>query len=179
MTLLLVQAVTMVSLLAVLLLAGLLMIYQLLKTRMAAIEERLDQLAGAVRDSARAEPPPPPSAEVAPVAPVAQQVDLTPLEQRLLELDDLVRGTNRRLEDLLAEFHRERGSRLRETIERLFQGRGFQSIRILTDLSEYSDETVRVSLEGVKGGITYKGFVQIENGAVVNENMTSSHEVFP
>lgn len=104
---------------------------------------------------------------------------LDPLHEELGRTRRELQGLTRRVGELATELEHERARRLGETIRERFERQGFQSIRVLADPSLLEGGDARVPLEGMKGGITYKGYVVVEDGRIVDEKMTSSYEVFP
>lgn len=108
---------------------------------------------------------------------IAGQLD--PLHDELGRMRGEFQGLVRRVGEIGTALESERGRRLGDTIRDRFERQGFRSIRFLTEPTELEEPESRVALEGVKGGITYKGYVVVEDGRVVDEKMTSSYEVFP
>jgi len=154
--------------LVVLVLAGLLLIYATLRARLGSFAGEIRSLSDEITKISNQ-----PRSEPSPV------IDVGPLESKI---NDLGRRLSEALEDtrfLRDEVVERRGHRLREEIERYFRFAGYQSVNVLSELGVFDDEPVRVAVTGVKGGITYKGYVVIETGRIVEEKMTSSHEVFP
>lgn len=169
---LLASSVAATATVAVLLLAGLLLVFLLLRSRLDLFDRNLASLAREVRQAASQPPPQPPAIEL----PV---VDLAPIEARLDELRRLLDALHERLGAVAAEVSLERSVRLHEMIERRFRGLGFESIRILSDLAAIGEEPAQVNVEVIKGGSTRKGYVVIDKGRVVGERLSSSYEVFP
>ncbi|MFG0317946.1 MAG: hypothetical protein ACF8XB_11780 [Planctomycetota bacterium JB042] len=188
------DAILFSGLLGALAVGGLLLVFLLLRRRLdelsealGAVRKEVDAANGALREAA----------DRAAVAVVAAPEDgasgevietpltvdlggqLDPLHDEVRSMRREVQGLGRRVGELASELEVERGRRLGETIRERFERRGFQSIRLLADPSELEASDLRVAIEGVKGGITHKGYVVVEDGRVVDEKMTSSYEAFP
>lgn len=186
------EAILFMGLLGALTVGGLLLVFLVLRNRLdglaaelGALRRDVDAAGGAVKElAARAEGLASASAPAASeLAEPALTVDfggqLDPLFDEVTRMRREVQGLGRRVGELAGELETERGRRLGETIRERFERQGFQSIRVLSDPSELEGAEARVPIEGVKGGITYKGYVLVEDGRVVDEKMTSSYEVFP
>jgi len=172
MSILLVSNLALTATLGLLLLCGLLLIYFLLRARLGRLEDvlaehgrGLKQLSRAIAPGSRPEAPPP--------------IDLEPLNSSLEGIRGSLDAVEEHLDSVASDLRREREVRLREMIERRFHGRGFQSIQILGDLAGGFHGAVRVTVEGQKGGVTYKGYVALEEGQIIDEKLSSSHEIFP
>ncbi|MFH0944758.1 MAG: hypothetical protein V2A76_06130 [Planctomycetota bacterium] len=174
---------------SVLLLGGLLLVFFLLRSRLdlllsdlarlgkdlGRMGNDLDRLGNDLDQMKdRTEPPPPP-----PPPPPSVPVDLSPVHAALDEMRQELSGMERHLESMAGDLARERSVHMREMVERRFYGRGYQSIRVVGEIPYGLKEPMRLPVEGTKGGVTYKGFVMIEDGQIVEEKMSSSTEVFP
>lgn len=188
--LLLLSSAATLGLLSVLWLAAFLLIWRLMRIRIVALEERvlgfgqqLDHLRRTV-----SEPRPAPVASNSNEARPATAIAL----DGLVDAVDSVRESQQEqaaafarltelVERLTGEVEQGRADRLEDRIRARFAARGFSDVRILGDLAAAQEGTgqLRVPLESMKGGVTYKGFVVLEAGRIVDEKLTSSHDAFP
>lgn len=181
-----------VALLSAFWLAGFLLIWQLMRSRLMMLEEKLhgfglqiDHFRRAHEDRAGAVTPDPGREGRAAIA--AEVARLSDAVDSVREAQAEARVAHARavelIERLAADLEQGRAERLVDRIKLRFSARGFNDIRVLGDLSSAGDPTrdgpLRVPLEGMKGGVTYKGYVVIDGGQVVDEKLTSSHEAFP
>ena len=173
MSILLASNLAVTATLGILLLSGLLLIYCLLRTHLLRFEGSLLALSRQLEQYCN-KPAPEPLVVAAPLP-----VNLEPLALSVAELQRSLDAVEEHLESVAGELNRDREVRLREMVERRFHGRGYQSIQILGDLADGFHGAARISIEGQKGGVTYKGHVILEEGQIVDEKMTSSHEIFP
>jgi len=180
-----------IGLVGALVVGGLLLVFLVLRGRLDALSAGIsstrhdvDRLGTDVRAREVPKPSIPEDDELArpedaPATPADVAARVDPIHDELLGLRREVQTLVRRVGELTAEFETERNRRLEETIEERFQRKGFTSVRLLGSPSEEPVTNARIPLEGVKGGITYKGYVVIDDGRIVDEKMTSSYEVFP
>lgn len=179
-----------------LVLGGLVGVYLLLVRRLGAFEARAQELERTVDALLRAkaepaptpaEPPPPPPAPVVVAPPV--EVDLEPLVAQVralaAQLDGFADETRHALA-ALAQQARERGAperprvpTVREVVEQHYRERGFTLIRLLAAGETPAMQPTRVGLEAARGGIWHKGYAIVDASRVVEDKLTSSHEVFP
>ncbi len=173
------------AVLSALLLAGLLLIYMVIRMRFesqdaehAAVRRELENLAALVEAldrSADVQAPPPPPARDDEVV----QYDLSALESEVEAVRKGLAAVERQLAGLARTMERDRIRRLHDAIEQRFVAQGYGAVRFLAELDLASGEPAKVPLEAKKGGTTYKGHVVIEDGRVVSEKMSSSYEAFP
>ena len=50
---------------------------------------------------------------------------------------------------------------------------------ILADLEDIGDEDAKVPVEAVRGGVTYKGYVVLRDGAIAEANLKPPYAIFP
>lgn len=178
------------GLLSVLWLIAFLLIWRLMRARIVALEERvvgfgqqLDHLRRTV-----AEPRPTSSPAVAaevrsgPTLALDGLVDaVDSLRETQLEHAAAVARLTELVERVATDVESGRADRLEDRIRARFAGRGFTDVRILGDLAAAQEGTgqLRVPIESMKGGVTYKGFVMLDAGRIVDEKLTSSHDAFP
>jgi hypothetical protein len=181
-----------------LVLGGLVGVYLLLVRRLGAFEARAQELERTVdallRAKAETPPPPPPPPQAAPEpAPVviqpAPEVDLTPVLAQLRDLGvrfDGFADETRHALTALAQQARERAlperprvPTVREVIEQHYRERGYTLIRLLAPGETPAMQPTRVGLEAARGGIWHKGYAIVDASRVVEDKLTSSHEVFP
>jgi hypothetical protein len=188
--LLLLSSAATLGLLSVLWLAAFLLIWRLMRIRIVALEERVlgfGQQLDHVRRTV-SEPRPAPVASNSNEARPATAIAL----DGLVDAVDSVRESQQEqaaafarltelVERLTGEVEQGRADRLEDRIRARFAARGFSDVRILGDLAAAQEGTgqLRVPLESMKGGVTYKGFVVLEAGRIVDEKLTSSHDAFP
>lgn len=136
--------------------------------------------------------PPPPLPPPAP-APAPVIVDLSAIEDSLVEVRDALVELADRSREMDTEPSppppapppappTRSGVTIRDRIESRFRRAGFEVVRILSgdvDLEWIDGDPVRIPLEGRRRGATYKGHVMVSGDQVVDEKMTSSHEAFP
>lgn len=201
MMLLMLSPTSALAFVAILVLAGLLLVYLLLRGRIGELSHAVARMQGelarlsvalvAVEEATRIEratPPPPPLPVAAPVPAelppieVRADVDLSQVEAELAELRKLMTRLAERPDPppVVAKAPPD----IREVIESRFRGQGYDRVRVLladgaADPCIGESGSRRVSVEGARRGLTYKGYVVIEHGRVIEEKMTSSHEVFP
>lgn len=181
-----------------LVLGGLVGVYLLLVRRLGAFESRAQELERTVDAllKAKSEPPPPPPPPVA-AAPVVvtppPELDLEPLFEPLVaqvralgaQLESFAEETRRSLA-ALAQQARERPAperprvpTVREVIEQHYRERGYTLIRLLSAGDTPAMQPTRIGIEAARGGIWHKGYAIVDAGRVVEDKLTSSHEVFP
>ncbi len=177
------------SALAALLFGGLALILWTLRTRLTAFSEQLDAVRQEVdnvaqdfaQSHAQAAPPPAPVEPPQPPVPLVlpPPVDLAPLSADVERLAREVAQISTTLSQVNEEMRAQRGERVRESIERRLRNLGFQTVAVLADLQAIGPGPTRITVAGTKAGISHKGYVVVEGGRVLEEKMTSSHEVFP
>jgi hypothetical protein len=187
MILLLSSAAT-IAILSALWLGAFLLVWRLMRLRIVALEERVvafsQQLDHMRRSFAEARAPSLPPAGNGP-SPVNEFTRLNETLDALREAQAEHATTVTRLvalvEGLATDVESGRAERLEDRIRARFSSRGFTNLRILGDLAASTDASpsLRIPLEGMKGGVTYKGYVVLEAGNIVDEKLTSSHEAFP
>ena len=64
-------------------------------------------------------------------------------------------------------------------VRRHLQGGGCGDVQILTDASELTGLSGRVAFEGRRKGVMVKGWVAVEDGVVVDEQIRSAYSAFP
>jgi len=107
--------------------------------------------------------------------------DLVPLQERLELLarvtDELRHHVDElRSRDPIAAAELGPGARVLRTLEQ----RGFDSIRILAQvLEDEAGEAARIPVEAHRAGMSYKGFVTLEDGRVAEVALKPVTEVFP
>ncbi|MBK6941188.1 MAG: hypothetical protein IPH13_13500 [Planctomycetes bacterium] len=178
-----------------LVLGGLVGVYLLLVRRLGAFEARAQELERTVDAllRAKAEPAPaaaPPPSEPPPVvvAPPVE-VDLEPVLRQVRELGaqlDAFADETRRALAALAQQTRERSvperprvPTVREVVEQHYRERGYTLIRLLSAGDTPAMQPTRIGLEAARGGIWHKGYAIVDASRVVEDKLTSSHEVFP
>lgn len=171
-----------VAFVAVLVLVGMLLVYRLLGVRLAAFGRELESMRRELERAERtraelpraAEPPAP-----APVTVRVPEIDLAPLRADVAGVREELNVLGANLERLAAALERERGARVFEQIEQRFRAAGYSRVRVLADAASIGSGPHKVAVEGTKNGIALKGYVVVDGGRIVEEKMTSSHEVFP
>jgi hypothetical protein len=106
--------------------------------------------------------------------------DLVPVQERLEELARTVTELRHYVDDLRTRMpvgsdDHGSGTRLLRALEQ----RGFESIHILGELSDESGEQLRVPVEARRGGMSFKGFVSLEDGRLTEVALKPVTEVFP
>lgn len=180
-----------------LVLGGLVGVYLLLVRRLGAFEARAQELERTVDALLRAksEPPPAPAAPPPPTEPppvvVAPpvEVDLEPVIRQVRELGTQLDGfadETRRALAAIAQQARERSTperprvpTVREVVEQHYRERGYTLIRLLSAGDTPAMQPTRIGLEAARGGIWHKGYAIVDASRVVEDKLTSSHEVFP
>ncbi len=167
------------ALLAALLFGGLLLIQWTVRTRLIVFSEQLDgvrrEVDNVAQDFAQAQS----QAQSAPPALPAPVVDLAPIQTELARLAHDVSEIEKSLGQMNEELRATRGERVREALERRLRSLGFQTVAVLADLQAIGPGPTRITVAGTKAGISHKGYVVVEGGRVLEEKLTSSHEVFP
>lgn len=180
-----------------LVLGGLVGVYLLLVRRLGAFESRAQELERTVDAllRAKAEPPPappapPPPTEPAPVvvAPLVE-IDLEPVIRQVRELgaqlDRFADETRHALAAIAQQAlerstpERPRVPTVREVVEQHYRERGYTLIRLLSAGDTPAMQPTRIGLEAARGGIWHKGYAIVDASRVVEDKLTSSHEVFP
>jgi len=187
---LLLSNVATMSLLSVLWLTAFLLLWRLIRIRILALEDRvlgfgqqLDHLRRTLAEPRSAPIVAPPSEVRSESAVAIDQLADTVESMRESQIEQA--ATHARLvelvERLASDVELGRADRLEDRIRARFAARGFNEIRILGDLAAAQEGTgqLRVPLESTKGGMTYKGYVVLEAGKVVDEKLTTSHDAFP
>jgi hypothetical protein len=64
-------------------------------------------------------------------------------------------------------------------VRRHLQGGGCGGVQILTDAGELTGLSGRVAFEGRRKGVMVKGWVAVEDGVVVDEQIRSAYSAFP
>jgi len=164
------------ALLAALSVGGLLIGFLLLYVRFARIEELLSRLQEIQSLSE----------EIRELKKTMSELSFAELEGHMEGLRHTCRhmastleGIHRGVLEMNAHFGKRRGSAVRDLVERKFFAQGYTSVVILSDLEGDLEEPVELQLEAVRGGISYKGTVVIQNDSVVDARLKPSYEVFP
>jgi len=58
-------------------------------------------------------------------------------------------------------------------------GRGFDEVRLVTDLATLQGNSGRIVFEALKQGVMHKGNVQLNDGRVVDESWQANYSTFP
>ncbi|MBN2490787.1 MAG: hypothetical protein JXQ29_08065 [Planctomycetes bacterium] len=94
-------------------------------------------------------------------------------------MDATLDGVYRGILQLNEHFGMRRGQAVKDLVERKFFGQGYDSVVILSDLSGDLEEPLELQVEAVRGGLSYKGTVVIQNDSVVSAQLKPSYGVFP
>lgn len=182
-SLLLISSAAASGLVAVLVLAGLVIIWAMLRMRMTEQAGRLELIQLELRQLAQQQMDPPPIVVPRDALPIPSPPpsDLAPLREEVGELRVQLAAISAKLDALSARGNdgRSPAAPLAERIAGRFAQKGYQSVKVLSDLERLGDVPTKVAVEGKKGGLTFKGFVVVDRGEIVDEKMTSSHEIFP
>ena len=185
MSLLFITPLTLSAATAALVLIGLLLIYMLLRARISEVEDVLGDVRreiGRLRDDVtrREAAPPPAAAPIDPPEPPPAPEPPPPVD---------LSGVERQLEDLrlaVARLARPDGEApapetdVAAVIEARLHAEGYERVRVLLSAQEELEHgDLRVPVEGTRRGLTCKGYVVLHDGRVIDEKLTSSHEVFP
>lgn len=164
------------ALLAALSVGGLLIGFLLLYVRFARIEELLSRLQEITTLTE----------EIRELKKAMSQVSSAQIEDHLEGLVHLNKRSVRVMEavyeetsELNARMTQRQTTSVRDLIERRFFNQGYTAVDILSDLDELDEEPYRVQIEAVRGGISYKGTVTVQNDAVVESTLKPSYEMFP
>ena len=101
------------------------------------------------------------------------------IQQQGAHANEALGGIYRGVMELNAKFGMRRAQAVQDLVERKFFGQGYASVVILSDLEGDLEEPLSLQIEEVRGGISYKGTVVIQNGNVVDARLKPSYEVFP
>lgn len=164
------------ALLAALSVGGLLIGFLLLYVRFARIEELLSRLQEIQSLSE----------EIRELRKTMSALSFAGLEENV----EGVREHNRRIEAILdhslrqlvelnGNFGQRRSHAVRDLIERKFFSQGYETVVVLSDLEGDLEEPLTVMVEALRGGISFKGSVVVQNETVVEANLKPSYEVFP
>jgi len=94
-------------------------------------------------------------------------------------MDATLEQSLRQLVEMNSRFGERRSQAVRDLIERKFFSQGYETVVVLSDLDGDLEEPISVRVEAVRGGISYKGMVVIQNDTVVEANLMPSYDVFP
>lgn len=164
------------ALLAALSVGGLLIGFLLLYVRFARIEELLSRLqeiqslSEEIRELRKT---------MSALSFAGLEENVEGMREHTRRMDATLDQSLRQLVELNARFGERRSQAVRDLIERKFFGQGYETVVVLSSLEGDLEEPLRVQLEAVRAGISYKGSVLIENDTVVEANLKPSYEVFP
>ena len=164
------------ALLAALSVGGLLIGFLLLYVRFARIEELLSRLQEIQTLSE----------EIRGLKKTMSTLSFTQLEEHMdsvrqlgAQANEALDGIHRGVMELNAKFGVRRAQAVQDLVERKFFGQGYTSVIVLSDLEGDLEEPLTLQVEAVRGGISYKGMVVIQNNSVVDARLKPSYEVFP
>lgn len=188
MALLLLSELGTIGLLSALWLVGFLLIWNLMRVRIVELEQKIHALvirsetARSVPETARIIPEDKTGPRLDELArDVASTKDSLERVAAVQErLHDDTAYLLERVERLATALEQSRAGELSDRIHDRLGSRGFSDVRILGELTDVPvDAPLKVMVEARKSGISYKGFVVVADGNIVDEKMTSAHELFP
>jgi len=94
-------------------------------------------------------------------------------------MDATLDGIYRGIVQLNSQLGMRRGQAVKDLVERKFFSQGYDSVVILNDLRGDLEEPLELQVEAVRGGLSYKGTVVIQNDSVVSAQLKPSYGVFP
>ncbi len=113
---------------------------------------------------------------------VLRHLDFSALETHLAELKEIASRAEHTLGTaggLSPSTRPSSGERLVDLVERKLYNLGYESVVIVSNLTELDEEPFEIHVEASRRGASYKGHLKVQNGSVQELRLLPALEMFP